>query len=116
MEVSHLSCRLQFSVCGEGVIYSIRGGVKRRWRWGGAVEGEDSAFQPLSLSLNKQLSLQCSGRDQLLVTFSVSQQYVKFTIPRKLKDVRDTHTPPNIEDMFVKITPLRLQFQRTYQR
>lgn len=82
--------RLCLSVNGEGVMYSTSGEVKKRWRWGGDVEEEEResmAFQPLALSLNKNLLLQCSGRDQLLVTFSVGQQRVKLTIPRKLKEV-----------------------------
>lgn len=99
MPVTNSSCnvtiacdmyRLCLSVNGEGVMYSTLGEVKKRWRWGGDVEEEERelmAFQPLSLSLNKNLLLQCSGRDQLLVTFSVAQQKVKFIIPRKLKEV-----------------------------
>ena len=92
--------RLCLSVNGEGVMYSTRGEVKKRWRWGGDVEeeeGELMAFQPLSLSLNKSLLLQCSGRDQLLVTFSVAQQRVKFIIPRKLKEVNCRVMQCNIE-------------------
>lgn len=82
--------RLCLSVNGKGVMYSTRGEVKKRWRWGGDMEEEEResmAFQPLSLSLNKNLLLQCSGRDQLLVTFSVGHRRVKFIIPRKLNEV-----------------------------
>lgn len=71
-------------------MYSTRGEVKKKWRWGEDMEEEERGsmvFQPLSLSLNKNLLLQWSGMDQLLVTFSVGQQRLKLAIPRKLKEV-----------------------------
>lgn len=84
--------RLQLRVSGEGEMYSTRGEVKKKWRWGGGMEEEERgsmAFQPLSLPLNKNLLLQWSGRDQLVVTFSVGQNRVKLTIPCKLKEVEE---------------------------
>ena len=85
----HHVLRLQLSVCGEGVIYSLKGGEVRRWRWGRGdmEESRLTPFQPFSFALNKQLFIQCSGKDQLLVGFSVGQHHVKFTIPCKLKGV-----------------------------
>ena len=92
--IEWLLCRLHVRVCGEGVVYSLKGGEVRRWRWEGG-DGEENRltpFQPFSLALNKQLSMQCSGRDQVLVSFSASQYHAKFTIPCKLKGVM-THYP-----------------------
>ena len=84
----HAVCRLQVSASGEGVMYSVKGEVVRRWRWGGAVEGDQlPTFQPFSLSLNKQLVLQVTGREQLQFSLSLRNQHIKFTIPCKLKKV-----------------------------
>ena len=100
-----LAYRLQLSACGDGVLYCPSGEVVRRWRWGGGEVEREGLFQPLCLSLNKQLLLQCTGRDQLLITFSLGQRRVKFTILRKLKEVYN----PSVFTMIIIWTHSMLQ-------
>ena len=79
----------------------------RRWRWerGDVEQTRLTPFQPLSLALNKQLSIQCSRKDELVVSFSVSQHHVKFNIPRKLKEVIYTHFPSVKNNDLLQLIP-----------
>lgn len=82
IKLSYLSSyRLRGNIGGAGEVYSMTGDVVNRW---GAA---DTSCQPLTFSLNENLSLQIPTKAEAFINFTVGQLHARITVTNKLKEV-----------------------------